>query len=65
MHLCIVCRQIEKKLKAGTLEDMDMVVKQTAQDFEDACAEELKKYKPASRITGNIFIFLRVIFLFV
>ena len=51
-----MCRETEAKLKAGTLEDLDAVAKQTVQDFEDACAEELKKYKPASRITG-IFLF--------
>lgn len=44
-------RRIVEKLKTGSLDDMDSAARQTAQDFEDACTEELNKYKPAPRQT--------------
>lgn len=31
----------------------DVATRQTAQDFEDACNEELSKFKPGSKITGT------------
>ncbi|GIY61705.1 39S ribosomal protein L46, mitochondrial, partial [Caerostris darwini] len=40
-----------ENLKKGDLEDIDVVSKQTAQDFEDACLEELNAYKPNPRKT--------------
>ncbi|GFT10469.1 39S ribosomal protein L46, mitochondrial [Nephila pilipes] len=43
--------KITDKLKKGDLEDMDVVSKQTAQDFEDAQLEQFNKYKPSPRQT--------------
>lgn len=33
--------------------DIDVTLKNTAQDFADACAEELANFKPASIVTGQ------------
>lgn len=43
--------KLTDKLKKGDVEDMEVVSKQTAQDFEDAQLEEFNKYKPNSRQT--------------
>ncbi|GFY39602.1 39S ribosomal protein L46, mitochondrial [Trichonephila inaurata madagascariensis] len=43
--------KVTDKLKKGDVEDMDVVSKQTAQDFEDTWLEEFNKYKPNSRQT--------------
>lgn len=45
----IVEKRIEQKVKAGNLEFLDLVPKQTAQDFEDICIKEAKNYEAASR----------------
>ncbi|XP_049942448.1 39S ribosomal protein L46, mitochondrial-like [Schistocerca serialis cubense] len=46
-------RKQAELLKKGDIKDVDLdqVVKQTAQDFEDACQEELNKFQSASRLT--------------
>lgn len=35
------------------IEDLDITVKQSTQDFIDACKEELAKFKPADLITSK------------
>lgn len=35
------------------IDDLDIAVKQTTQDFIDACKEELAKFKPADPITSK------------
>ncbi|KAJ8917129.1 hypothetical protein NQ315_012619 [Exocentrus adspersus] len=45
-------KKVLESLKAGeTIEDLDVNLKQTAQDFADACVEELAQFKPADRLT--------------
>ena len=55
----LVFRKIAKQLSDGIQEETktEAATRQTAQDFEDACNEELSKFKPASRTTGTNFIF--------
>lgn len=43
--------------------DIDITLRSTAQDFADACTEELANFKPASIVTGSIsftYHFIRV-----
>lgn len=40
-------------IKRGDVDkDIDVSLKNTAQDFADACVEELARFKPASIVTG-------------
>lgn len=50
-------RKQAELLKKGDVSDIDLdaVAVQTAQDFKDACVEELNKFKFAPRITGLLY----------
>ena len=49
-------RKLAKNLADGNQDDNnpEAATRQTAQDFEDACNEELQRFKPAPRTTGRI-----------
>lgn len=51
---CLKCfrKQLELLKKGEAEVDMDLVIKNTAQDFVDACTEELSKFEPADVVTG-------------
>lgn len=56
--LIFVLRHQLELLKKGDLDvEIELVLKNTAQDFADASAEELAHFKPADRITGVYVMF--------
>lgn len=52
--LLYLLRKQAELLKKGDTSDIDLdaVSSQTAQDFKDACVEELSKFKLAPRVSG-------------